>query len=133
MRKRIRIAFTVVWLVLGAVLITLCLKGKIDDYWMGMGGGFLGVGIAQSIRFTRYNRNEGYREKVDISINDERNRYLTTKAWAWAGYLFVLIFGIFTIVFKLAGNDAFSQFSAISVCAIMVFYWLSYLYLKRKY
>ena len=133
MKKNFRFFLTIFWLIIGTLLFILSLNGIIDEYWSGMGGGLVGVGIAQLIRHIRYHTNNDYKEKIDISISDERNKYISTKAWAWAGYWFVLIFGVMTIVFKLLGNDLLSHYSAISVCVIMVLYWLCFMYLKKKY
>ena len=105
----------------------------VDSYWSGMGGGFLGVGIVQLIRHIRYRKNEDYREKVDVANSDERNRFLAGKAWAWAGYLFVLVSGVATIALKVMGQDQWSLAASCALCLLLVLYWGSYLVLKRKY
>ena len=66
-------------------------------------------------------------------MGDERNRFLTGKAWAWAGYLFVLISGVATIALKIAGQDQWSLACSYALCLLLVLYWGSYLVLKRKY
>ena len=81
--------------------------GLADDYWCGMGGGLLGVGVFQVIRNVRYLNNPAYREKVNTTNNDERNKFLANKAWAWAGYLYVLTAAIATIDTR--GTESMSQ------------------------
>ena len=80
---------SIFWIVLGAALIACGAAGVLDEYWSGMGGAFAAVGALQILRYVRISRNEAYREKIETENKDERNRFLSGKAWAWAGYLYV--------------------------------------------
>ena len=128
-----RMVLSVFWVLLGAALFVCGAMEVVDSYWSGMGGGFLAVGVLQLIRHIRYRKNEEYREKVDVAVSDERNRFLTGKAWAWAGYLFVLVSGVATIALKVMGQDQWSLAASYALCLLLVLYWGSYLVLKRKY
>ena len=133
MKTNRRMILSIVWIVLGASLLGANLAGLLGDYWSGLGGGLLGVGVFQVIRNVRYLSNPTYREKVDTTNSDERNRFLAGRAWAWAGYLYVLTAAIATIVFQIIGKTELATAAGFSVCIIMVFHWLSYLYLQKKY
>ena len=133
MKSDRRMVLSIFWVLLGAVLFICSALGIVDSYWSGMGGGFLAVGVIQLIRHIRYRKNEDYREKVDVANHDERNRFLAGRAWAWAGYLFVLISGVATIAFKVMGQDVWSLASSYALCLLLVLYWGAYLVLKRKY
>ena len=133
MKYNRRMYLSLFWVLAGAALFLCSAMGWIDSYWSGMGGGLLAVGIIQVVRHIRYRKNEEYREKVDVANNDERNRYLTGKAWAWAGYLFVLISGVATIALKVMGLDQWSMAASCALCLLLLLYWISYLVLKRKY
>ena len=133
MKTNRRMILSIFWVVLGAALLGANLAGLLGDYWGGLGGGLLGVGVFQVIRNVRYLRNPEYREKVDTTNQDERNRFLANKAWAWAGYLYVLTAAIATIVLQIIGKQELAAAAGFSVCIIMVFHWLSYLYLQKKY
>ncbi|MCI7727114.1 MAG: hypothetical protein MSH58_08275 [Clostridiales bacterium] len=133
MKSNRRMILSIVWIVLGASLLGANLTGLLGDYWSGLGGGLLGVGVVQTIRNIRYLRSAEYREKVDTTNQDERNKFLANKAWAWAGYLYVLTAAIATIVFQIIGKTELATAAGFSVCIIMVFHWLSYLYLQKKY
>ena len=128
-----RMYLSLFWVLLGAALFVCSALGIVDSYWSGMGGGLMGVGIVQMVRHIRYRKNDDYREKVDVAVNDERNRFLTGKAWAWAGYLFVLVSGVATIALKVMGLDQWSLAASYALCLLLVLYWGSYLVLKRKY
>ncbi len=128
-----RMYLSLFWVLLGVVLFICGAMELVDSYWSGMGVGLLGAGVVQLIRHIRYHKDEDYREKVDVANNDERNRFLTGRAWAWAGYLFVLVSAVGIIVFKIMGLDVWGTAAGYALCLLLVLYWGSYLVLKRKY
>ena len=121
------------WVLLGAVLAICAIAGVVDIYWNSVGMALLGVGGMQLWRQRRYRKDEAYREKVDTETQDERNRFIANKAWAWAGYLFVMIAAVGGFAFKIAGREDLMMFCFYSVCLLMLLYWGSYMVLKRKY
>ena len=133
MRQDKRIFLSVAWIIIGAILIGLAFAGKVDTFWNGVGTGLFCIGILQILRFRRFNRNAAYREKVEIEINDERNHFIRGKAWAWSGYLFVIICGVSTIIFRIMGQEMLSLAASYAVCLLICLYWISYFVLKRKY
>jgi len=128
-----RVYISVFWVVIGLVLIACGIFDIVDSFWSGMGGALIGVGAIRIWQYIKYRRNPEYREKVEIERNDERNRFIGGKAWAWAGYFFVLINAVGTIAFKIMENDLLSQYCAYSVCIILLLYWAAYLFLRKKY
>ena len=121
------------WVIAGAILLLCGIFEVLDSYWAGMGGGFLGVGIAQLVRALRYKSDPEYQAKADRANKDERNKFLAAQAWSWAGYLFVMIAAVGSILFKLADREDLMMLASGSVCLILILYWLSWLYLSRKY
>ena len=132
MRKEKLIA-SLIEIVVGGVLLTCSLFGVVDEFWSGMVTSLFIIGVIFLIKNIKYKINEEYREKLDIQVNDERNKYISLKAWAWAGYIFVLLGGIGTVVFKLIGKEDLMMMSSASVCLIMILYWISHTVLKKKY
>ena len=128
-----RIFLSLFWLVMGAVLIALEIMGKIDGFWSGMGAAFIGVAIVQIIRYIRYSKDGDYKEKVDTANRDERNRFIANKAWAWSGYLFVMITAVAAIALRIAGENTISMAASGALCLMLVLYWVSYLILSKKY
>ena len=124
---------SIFWVVLGAALVACNLARLVEDYWFNMGVTLIIIGVLQIVRRIRYKTNAEYRENYDIANSDERNKFIANKAWAWAGYLYVMIAAVGTIVCKLLGREDLMMFCSGSVCLIMVFYWLSWLWLKKKY
>lgn len=120
-------------LLLGALLMGCHLAGLIEEYWSSFGFALLIIGIANFVRYRRYRKDADYREKVDISNQDERLQFLAMKAWAWAGYLFVILGGVATIVLRILGMETASLWVAYSACLLMVLFWINYLWLSKKY
>ena len=128
-----KIYLSIFWMVLGGALIGCELAGLLSEVWSGMGGGFLIIGAWQVYRQLKYRRNEAYREKVDIAMQDERNRFIRGKAWAWAGYLFVIIAAVGSLILRFAGKGELADMAACGMALLVFLYWGSYMMLSRKY
>ena len=128
-----RFITSIIEIIVGISLIIGTMLGVVDEFWCGMGTTFLIIGILFLLRAIKYKTNDEYREKWDIEVNDERNKYLKLKSWAWAGYLFVLTGGVGTIAFKLIGREDLMMMASSSVCYIMVLFGVSYVALRKKY
>ena len=133
MKRDMRMYFSIAWLIIGLALIGLSFAGKVDEFWNGMGFALAIVGALQLLRQHRFMKSEKYREAVEIAETDERNHFIRSKAWAWAGYLFVIIVGVSVVIFKIAGQDLLAYAACMGVCLLMVLYWIAYHVLKRKY
>lgn len=124
---------SVVEIALGLVLTVCGALGVVDTYWSGMGGGLLGVGVIQLVRYLRYYSNETYKSKVDVEVNDERNKFIALRAWAWAGFWYVMAGAVGSIAFQVLGKPELATMAGGSVCLLMAFCWISRIYLRRKY
>ena len=133
MKNNRRIIVCIIYMILGAVLFVLGALEKLDSFWSGMGAALIAVGVIRTVQFVRFRKSEAYREKMEIEATDERNRFIRNKAWAWAGYLFVLIAAVSAIVFYLLGQDILSVAAGSAVCILVLLYWISYLILRKKY
>ena len=124
---------SIIYILIGIVLVGLGCFEVVDEFWSGMGSALFVIGAIRMIRQYRFNKNEAYREKIEIEEKDERNHFIRNKAWAWAGYLYVMIMAVATIGFKIAGQETLSMAASGGVCLVLVLFWGSYLILKRKY
>ena len=97
MKNSKRLTASIVELLLGIGLIIASTCGWIDEYWSGMGTTLIFMAAIWLLRSIRYKTNADYREKVDVAGQDERNKFIALRAWAWAGYLFVFIGAVATI------------------------------------
>ena len=124
---------SIIYIIIGVILLGLGFAGKVDEFWNGMGSALLVIGVIQIIRRYRLDKNEAYREKMEIENNDERNKFIRNKAWAWAGYLFVMIMAVASIVLKVLEQDLLSTAAGGAVCLMILLFWGAYFFLKRKY
>lgn len=118
---------------IGLLLVILSFAGKVDEFWNGMGSALIIIGGVRLLRTYRLQKNETYREKIEIGINDERNRFVRGKAWAWAGYFFILISGISVIIFKVVGQELLCLAASGALCLMLFLYWCAYWILQKKY
>ena len=133
MKNNRRLLAHIICIVFGIALCFMGFTEYIDEFWGGMGTSLILVGAIRTARMFRYHKNPEYRERVETEANDERSRFIRNKAWAWAGYLFVLVSGVATIALKVMGLDQWSLAASYALCLLLVLYWGSYLVLKRKY
>ena len=133
MRQKIKLSFNIVYVIIGCILIGFSVLEKLDSFWSGMGSALLVVGLINLLKIHRLNKNEEYREKLEIEVSDERLQFIRNKAWAWSGYLFVLISAVACIVFKVMNLDQLSLYASFSVCLVLVLFWVSHAIIKRKY
>lgn len=133
MKTRVRIAANVLEILLGAGLLIGNFMGHVNEYWSGLGTALIIVGGIFLWKQFRYKTNPAYREAIDTQNNDERNRYISLKAWSWAGYLFLLISAVATITLMVADRRDLVPFASGSVCLLVFLYWGSYLILSKKY
>jgi len=133
MKNDRRIITSVIYIILGVVLFALGLMEIVDAFWNGMGAALIVVGVIRLVQFFRFRKDEAYREKMETETSDERNRFIRNKAWAWSGYLFVIIAAVSTIVFRVMGQELISRVAGFAICVLLILYWGSYLVLQKKY
>lgn len=128
-----RLIANVTEVLIGICLVVCAFVGLVDEFWSGMGTALIAVGGIMLIRNIRYRTNETYREAVDVKENDERNKYIAMKAWSWAGYIFVLVAAVATVVLKILHYETLMMAASGSVCLVLILYWGSYMCLQIKY
>jgi hypothetical protein len=123
----------ILYILLGAALLVLGVIGVTDAFWSGMGGALIAVGAVRIVQYVRLSKDSDYREQRETEYRDERNQFIRTKAWAWAGYLFILIAAVASIVLRILGQNLLSMAASSAVCLLMVLFWLCDLFLQKKY
>ena len=123
----------ILYVIIGATLGICGELGVVDQFWNGLGAAFVVMGVLRLIRLIRYSTNTEYKEKTDTALNDERNRFIRNKAWAWAGYMYIMAAAVATIVFQILGEETLMFFCSGSVCLLLIVYWISYFILNKRY
>lgn len=132
MDNKRRMVLDVFWIILGILLNILAFMDIIGNIYQSMGTAFLIIGVINLGRSIRYQKDSDYKEKVDIAVSDERNRYIRMKAWSWAGYTAILINGVLTIYFMITGQKTLMLFASYTDCLILALYVVFYCTLQRK-
>ena len=133
MKEYKNIIINTLYIILGIVLIVLVFMNKVNSLFAGFGGGLLGVGVVQLIRAIKYKTNSEYKEMVDTKTNDERNRFISMKAWSWAAYSFIMICAAITIICLIMSKVTYMQIAADIICVMLVLYYICYLIVSKKY
>lgn len=128
-----RLIWYIILILVGAALIITPALGWLDDFWVGMGGGLIGVAVVRLIMIARYKTNSDYAERVNVENRDERNLYLANKARSWAYYYSMLLEGIGIIVLRVMEYPELSTLLGFVLCGQLILYWGSWLYLKKRY
>ena len=82
-----RLALTVFWIVLGAVLVVLTVTEVLDSsIYSGMGGALMAVGTLQLIRTVKYRKDSEYREKDHCDDTGGANRSACTFLFCLSGF-----------------------------------------------
>ena len=133
MNRNIRRLLSVFWIAAGAALLVLSLAGVLEgSVYGGMGGALLAVGVLQTLRHVKYDRDPEYREKIDTVEGDERIRYIGMRSWTCAGYIAVLAECVGIIAALIFDQPVIRQVLSGSVCLILCAYWISYLVISKK-
>lgn len=124
---------SIIWIVLGAPLFVLGAAEIIEPIWGSIGSTLILIGCLQLFRAHRIRKNPAYKEKLEIESADERLRFIRSKAWAWAGYWFVILASLSCIALQVAGQKLLATAAGLAVCLIITLYWISYWMLKKRY
>lgn len=115
----------------GASIAAYCGIGSETLYSFGIA--MILMGMLRTMKQVRYHKDKTYQEQMDIERQDERNKFLSMKAWSWSGYLFVVGAGFVTIAGMLLKQTLVMQVASWCVCIMVLLYWICYIVLRKKY
>lgn len=133
MKYKLKMYLSVFWILLGIALFALSFWEVVDNFWSGMGGGLIAVGVLQLARFRRMQKDPEYRESMEVEASDERNQFLAGRAWQLAGTLFIITVGISVVVLRLLDQVLLSMAASYALCYLLVLYWIAWLVVRKKY
>ena len=129
-----RLLLDIFWIILGAVLTVLSVTEVVNPgIYAGMGGALMAVGALHTWRIIKYRKDNEYREKIDIELQDERNKFLRLNSWAWTGYIVTMVLATGCLIALVMGEKTVQIVLGLSVGLILVVYWIVYLVLSKKY
>ena len=91
-RTRIKVGLGIT--VLGLLsLAVMALGGQDTAFYGSLGAGLMAGGILSVRRNRRYLKDSALRKQQEVAENDERNRLLGLRCWAYTGYtMFLLLY-----------------------------------------
>ena len=126
-------AIYVGFLILGIVLFSLSLSGLLDSFWSGCGGALIAVALVRLYSYYKFTTDADYAKEAKTKYNDERNNYLANKAAALTVRWGLLALAALVFILQIAGMREYATILGFVICGLLVFYWASYMYLKKKY
>ena len=118
----------------GLIVSILSYAGVLHgDRFVGIGSGFIGVGILFFLKQLRYIKDPQYKEEYDLALKDERCRYVRMRSWALAGYIMIIVYAVGGLVAYIFRQDFLANFLLMSVCFVLLVYSVAYFYLNKKY
>lgn len=123
----------IVIIFIGVALILTPAFGWLDDFWVGFGGGMIGIGVLRLIQVIRYRTNATYAEGVNIANGDERNRFLLEKARSYAYFYGALLEAVGVIVLRAMEYPELSTLLGLVLCLQLLLYWGIWLWLRKRY
>ena len=132
LKNRLYIAIS--YLILGAFLIVYDLIAHPkNDFGLVFGIAMLVMGILRIFQYRRITSSDQSIKERQMEETDERNKMIAERARSWAFSLYFLLSGITVIILSFLGRHEIATPISYSVLLLVVFYWVSYLILRRKY
>jgi len=103
-----------------------------NEFFFAYGIALVVCGIIRIRQYIKLTRSEENIRKQEIAENDERNIAIMNKARSWAFSLYVILMGVAVIILEIIGKAEIATAAAISICGLVVLYWISYHAISRK-
>ena len=133
MYNKRRLTLSIIWIIIGVILVYLSCTDAIDSsMFIGFGGGLTAIGLFQVIRHIRYRSDSAYREKLDIAQTDERYRYISLRAWAVSGYATLIVTAICGVVAYIQGKSDVAESLLCLVAFVALAYSVAFFVLNKK-
>lgn len=132
MRQRLIIAIS--YIAVGfALILADTVKGFENSFFVSFGIALVVMGILRLFRYRKITRDTQAMRKQELAESDERTRMISERAKSWAFSLSLLVSGILVIVLNLLGYREQAQPFAWYVCGMVTLYWVSFLFIQKKY
>ena len=131
--NKFKFALSIFWIVLGGVLIILSALDIIDGtMYACMGGALIAVGALLVFRWTKYEKDAAYREKIDVEIGDERNKYISMLSWSYTGYAAIIIAAVGPIIAFILKQDELNRYLSCTFAFMMIIRYITYFIATKK-
>lgn len=103
-----------------------------NEFWVGMGIGFIMISAMRLVQLYRYKTDKNYAKNLSIKYGDERNKYVAEKARSITFTYSVLASAVAIIILRIAGFLEISTVLGLVICVQLIMYLITYHILCKK-
>ncbi len=116
----------------GGLLFVLSeILGRLDSFWGGLGLALFILALLRLIQILRLKTNKNYAEKWNITVNDERNIYISKEARSKTFYYSVMIEALLIILFTTFNMPEYTKVLNVILVGQLFIYYVLYFVLRR--
>ena len=124
----------IVYVGIGVLLMVTAAVTKSDNPFLTtFGACLLVLGVTRFLRWRRVTGSPETMQKTEIEMTDERNLMLMHRARSAAFVLYVISASVIVIVLSFLGIHQIAEWIAFSMSILVLFYWICWLVIRRKY
>lgn len=134
-RKKLktRLYFAVGYIIIGIVMIIASVITENNNEFLSpMGAALLVIGIARVRNHFLITKNDETIKKQQITETDERNIAISNSAKSFSFNLYVIIACIAVIVLQFLKFSDLATVIGLTVCALLLIYWVSYFIIRKN-
>ena len=134
-RKKLktRLCFAIAYIIIGiAMLVASFITENYNEFLSPMGAALLVIGIARVRNHFLITKNDETIKKQQIAETDERNIAISNRAKSFSFNLYVLIACVAVIVLQFMEKSFLASTLGLTVCALLLIYWISYFIISKK-
>ncbi|MBE6988830.1 MAG: hypothetical protein E7432_08690 [Ruminococcaceae bacterium] len=134
-RKKLktRLYIAIAYIIIGAITTAVVFGMNIEnEFFSAYGIALIVCGAVRLRQYIKLTSSEENIRKQEIAESDERNIAIMNKARSWAFSLYVILMGVAVIILEIIGKAEIATAAAISICGLVVLYWISYHAISRK-
>ncbi len=132
-KLKTRFYFGVSYIIIGlAMIIVSFVIDTSSEYLSPFGSALLVIGIVRVRNHFIITKNDETIKKQQIIETDERNIAISNKAKSFSFNLYVIAACIAVIVLQILKISELATTIGLTVCALLVIYWISYFIIRKK-
>lgn len=134
-RKKLktRLCFAIAYIVIGIAMIAASfITENYNEFLSPMGAALLVIGIARVRNHFLITKSDETVKKQQIAETDERNIAISNRAKSVAFNLYVLIACVAVIVLQFMEKSFLASTIGLTVCVLLLIYWISYFIISKK-
>lgn len=131
LKTRLYLGILYVMIGVAMIIVALAVNGT-SDYLSPFGTAFLVIGIARIRNYFIITKSDETIKKQQIAETDERNITISNKAKGFSFNLYVMLACVAVIVLQIMKITELATTIGMTVCTLLIIYWISYFILQKK-